>query len=258
MNRSRQAGYNFTTHEFIAALEGIYIFHFHALAKANHKVWIQLYNNDQYVAAAYAFTTNEFGDAGNSVILHLMHNDHVTIRARPGNDVEMYGSPTEVYATFSGALLSLSLTGTEKPETEFEEVAFTVGLTHDIHLPAYTKVPYDRLYTNLGNGFDMNRKVFTAKLHGLYVFHFHGLSQNGQALYLDLYHNYKYVTSAYAFDASSYSAGSNAATLSLLAGDQVYVSVRGNSALYGRNDQVYCTFSGYLVAPFQQYQPIVG
>ncbi|OWF47454.1 uncharacterized protein LOC110454364 [Mizuhopecten yessoensis] len=258
MNRSSEGGYNFTAHEFVAVHEGLYIFHFHALSKANNKVWIELFNNDQYVLAAYAYTTNEFGDAGNTAILRLMQNDHVTIKARPGNDVEIFGKPTEVYATFSGALLSLSLPGTEKPATEFEEMAFTVGLTHDISLPAHSKVPYDRLYTNYGRGFDMNTKVFTAKLHGVYIFHFHGLSQNGQELYLDLYHNYKYVTSAYAFDASSFSAGSNAATLSLLAGDQVYVSVRGSSGLFGRNDEVYCTFSGYLVAPFPQYQPIVG
>ncbi|XP_060080346.1 uncharacterized protein LOC132559737 [Ylistrum balloti] len=258
MNRSREAGYNFTTHEFVSPHEGLYIFHFHALSEANNKIWIELFNNDQYVVAAYAFTSNEYGDAGNTAILHLMQNDHVTVKARPGNDVEMFGSPTGVYATFSGALLSLSLPRTETPETDFEEMAFTVGLTRDANVPAYSKVPFDRLYTNFGNGFDMNRDVFTAKIHGVYIFQFHGLSQNGQVLYLDLYHNYKYITSAYAFDANSFSAGSNTAALTLMAGDEVYVSVRGTSKLFGSHDEVYCTFSGYLVAPLNQYQPIVG
>lgn len=76
---------------------------------------MELFNNDQYVLSAYAHTTNEFGDAGNTAILRLMQNDHVTIKARPGRDVELFGSHNQVYATFSGALLSPSIPGEEKP-----------------------------------------------------------------------------------------------------------------------------------------------
>jgi len=73
-------------------------------------VWLELYHNDQYVVAAYGYTSNYNADAGNTAILNLRKGDRVNIKA--GKDgVHLYGSATEKYSTFSGALLSLTTHG---------------------------------------------------------------------------------------------------------------------------------------------------
>ncbi|XP_069108631.1 complement C1q tumor necrosis factor-related protein 4-like [Argopecten irradians] len=257
-NNAAMAGYNMTSHDFIAPVEGLYIFHLHALSLADKEVYIELFQNKQYVLSAYAYTTNEWGDAANSVILHLNQNDDVTIKARPQYDVQLFGDPTQVYCTFSGALLSMTVPGNNVGGGSLSEVAFSVGLSHNVNISAYSKVPWDRLFINYGNRFDMRTGTFTAEVDGIYVFLFHGLSQTGQEFYVELYHNFQYIDSAYAYDANSYAAGSNAASLKLMAGDQVYVGVQSQTILYGGYDEIYCTFSGYLLAPLAQSQPIVG
>ncbi|XP_060069407.1 uncharacterized protein LOC132549485 [Ylistrum balloti] len=257
-NNATLAGYNFTSHDFIAPYEGLYIFHLHALSLADKEVYLELFKNSQYVLSAYAYTTNEWGDAGNSVILHLNQGDDITIKARPQYDVQLFGDVSQIYCTFSGALLSMTVPGNNVVSGGFSEVAFSVGLSHNVNISAYSVVTWDRLFTNYGSGFDMNTGKFTAQVSGIYVFHFHGLSQTGEELYLELYHNFQYIVSAYAYDANSYAAGSNAVTLTLMSGDEVYVGVQSQAVLYGGYDEIYCSFSGYLLAPLAQSQPIVG
>ncbi|KAK3774998.1 hypothetical protein RRG08_036292 [Elysia crispata] len=66
-------------------------------------------------------------------------------------------------------------------------------------------------------------------------------------LYLDLYKNQEYISSAYAHVTSDYGSASNAVVLTLSRGDHVYISGHGTSKLYGDAWEVYCTFSGYLM-----------
>nr|AGI44588.1 C1q domain containing protein [Azumapecten farreri] len=257
-NNAAMAGYNFTSHDFIAPENGYYIFHLHALALADKEVYLELFKNGGYVLSVYAYTPNEWGDAGNTVILYLQQNDDITVKANPQYDVELFGDQAQVYCTFSGALLSKTIPGNTGGAGGVKEVAFSVGLTNNLNITAYSKVIWNALFSNLGNGFDMKTGTFTAKVPGIYVFHFHGLSETGEELYLELYHNYEYIVSAYGYDAGSYAAGSNAVTLSLNAGDTVYIDVQSSSVLYGTHQEVYCTFSGYLLSPFDQSEPIVG
>ncbi|XP_069108630.1 complement C1q tumor necrosis factor-related protein 4-like [Argopecten irradians] len=258
-NNAAMAGYNITTNDFIAPVDGLYIFHFHALSTADMEVYLELFKNQQYIISAYAYTTNEYGDAGNSVILPLSKNDDVTIKARPNYDVELLGTPSEIYCTFSGSLLSMTVPGnTGDGAGGISEVAFSVALSHNVNITALSKVPWDRQFINYGSQFDMRTGIFTPKISGVYVFHFHGLSETGEELYLELVHNAEYIVSAYAYVGNSYAAGSNTATLKLIAGDQVFVRTQGETILYGANDEIYCSFSGYLVAPFSESQPIVG
>ena len=72
------------------------------------------------------------------------------------------------------------------------------------------------------------------------------------------FRNYIYEVSLYGYDPSSYAAGSNSVALKLSAGDQIDVKLDGDSYLFGKPDQVYCTFSGYLVAPTQAGNVIIG
>ncbi|XP_033729112.1 uncharacterized protein LOC117318192 [Pecten maximus] len=257
-NNAALAGYNLSSHDFVAPHDGLYIFHLHALSLADKEVYLQLFENSQYVLSAYAYTANEWGDAGNTVILRLSKNDTITVKARPQYDVQLFGDPSQIYCTFSGALLSVTVPGNNVVAGGLSEVAFSVGLSHNVNISAYSKVTWDRLFINYGSRFDMGSGTFTAEVDGIYVFHFHGLSQTGEELYLELYHNFQYVVSAYAYDANSYAAGSNSVTLNLISGDVVYIGVQSQAVLYGGYDEIYCSFSGYLLAPLAQSQPIVG
>ena len=69
-------------------------------------LWLELYHNGEYVNAAYGYTDSSYADAGNSAILHLHTGDQVYVKARNGQAVDVYGTPNQVYATFSGTLLA--------------------------------------------------------------------------------------------------------------------------------------------------------
>ena len=75
------------------------------------KMWLDLYHNDNYINTAYGQAEHTFPDAGNSAILHLHSGDRLSIRSRPEANVVLKGTPTEVYSTFSAALLSPILHG---------------------------------------------------------------------------------------------------------------------------------------------------
>jgi hypothetical protein len=138
-------------------------------------------------------------------------------------------------------------------------VAFSVGLTHNEASTNGPKVIFDRVFSNLGQSFDVNTGTFTAPTSGVYAFHYHVLAQNAQEAWVELYHNYIYVNSMYGHTSGSYGPGSNSAVLDLVAGDTVYLDIKHHdSFLYGGGDEVYSTFSGYLLFPTASHHPVVG
>lgn len=243
-------GYDTTSGTFTAPVEGTYVFHFHALSHADEEAWIELFHNDQYVVASYGYTSGSYADSGNSVVLHLKKGDRINVKARPGTDVKLYGDSDEYYTTFCGALLSPTVHGSGSGHSTQQEVAFSVGLTHNEASTNGPKVVFDRVFVNLGQDFNVNTGVFTASVGGLYAFHYHALAQSGQEVWVELYHNYIYVNSLYGHTSGSYGPGSNSAVLELVAGDTVYLDIKHHdSFLYGGGDEVYSTFSGYLLSP---------
>ncbi|GFS27942.1 sialic acid binding lectin [Elysia marginata] len=72
-----------------------------------------------------------------------------------------------------------------------------------------------------------------------------GDSVGAGVLYLDLYKNQEYISSAYAHVTSDCGSASNAVVVTLKRGDQVYVTGYGSSVLSGDPWEVYYTFSGY-------------
>ena len=69
-------------------------------------LWLELYQNNDYINAAYGHTASRYADAGNCAILHLHKDDTVYIKGRNEYGVDLYGSPDQIYNTFSGSLLS--------------------------------------------------------------------------------------------------------------------------------------------------------
>lgn len=72
-------------------------------------------------------------------------------------------------------------------------------------------------------------------------------------------HNYIYVNSLYGHTSGSYGPGSNSAVLGLVAGDTVYLDIKlHDSFLYGGGDEVYSTFSGYLLSLIDSHPRLLG
>merc|ERR1712087_576529 len=134
------------------------------------------------------------------------------------------------------------------------EVAFSAGLDQHLAVNGNQKVKFDRVFTNVGSGYESTTGVFTCPQSGLYMFNVHALARNDSDMWLELHHNYHYVFSVWGHTDNDYSAASNAALLQLTKGDEVYVvSTEGYySELYGYPSEVYCTFTGYLVSPISQ------
>merc|ERR1711963_977899 len=73
------------------------------------------------------------------------------------------------------------------------------------------------------------------------------LAANDGSLWLDLMMNNKYQSSAFAHVVNDWAGASQVVVLTLDKGDQVWVQSHGTSALYGDVQEVYATFSGYLM-----------
>ena len=59
----------------------------------------------------YAYTPNDWADAGNSVIIELQKGDLVYVKAVDDYDNAIYGTATEIYTTFSGELIKSERVG---------------------------------------------------------------------------------------------------------------------------------------------------
>ncbi|XP_062619536.1 complement C1q tumor necrosis factor-related protein 4-like [Saccostrea cucullata] len=251
--------YDPTTGTFTAPVEGAYLFHFHSLSHSDEEAWLELFHNGQYVVASYGYTVGSYADSGNSVVLHLKKGDTINVKARPGTDVKLYGDSDEYYTTFCGALLSPTVHGSGSGQGNQQEIAFSVGLTHNEDSTNGPRVVFDRVFINLGQNFNIYTGTFTASVGGIYAFHYHALGQKGQEVWMELYHNYIYVNSLYSHTSGSYGPGSNSAVLELVAGDTVYLDIKHHDTyLYGGGDEVYSTFSGYLLSPISSTHPVVG
>ncbi|XP_041374212.1 complement C1q-like protein 4 [Gigantopelta aegis] len=141
-----------------------------------------------------------------------------------------------------------------------QEVAFSVGLTHHLNLTGSQTVVYDEIITNIGAAYDLDSGFFKCPMSGIYVFQFHALSRSDRTVYLQLHHNYNYVVSIWSHTNGEFAAGGNSAILHLTKGDTVSIkSVSGYSnSLFGKPDEVYCTFSGYMISVVFEEMPIIG
>jgi hypothetical protein len=56
-------------------------------------------------------------------------------------------------------------------------VAFSAGLTRPLNLTHSETVIYDRVFVNIGSGYDSSSGKFRCPQGGIYVFQFHALSK---------------------------------------------------------------------------------
>lgn len=124
-------------------------------------------------------------------------------------------------------------------------VAFSAYRTGSQSLTSGTKVLFNQVWTNVGNGYETSTGIFTAPRAGLYHITAVVMSLNGKTLFLTLYHN-KVATAGSYVTGRSYETGTFDVIFSLQKGDEVYISGRGGYTLYS-NSNTYVTFSGHIV-----------
>ncbi|XP_071166143.1 complement C1q-like protein 3 [Mytilus edulis] len=129
--------------------------------------------------------------------------------------------------------------------------AFSAVLTKQISLSTNKVVKFDKVFTNIQNGYSPSTGIFTAPLAGVYQFTSVIMSQNGKTLIASLWHNTIKIASMYT-TSSTYQTGSLSMVLDLKKKDQVVVKSYSNSQyssnIFYSDPNHYSTFSGYLIA----------
>ncbi|VDI04506.1 Hypothetical predicted protein [Mytilus galloprovincialis] len=130
-------------------------------------------------------------------------------------------------------------------------VAFSAGLTQiaTLHASHNDTVPYDRVFLNMGGGYNKTNGIFTSPRTGTYVFMYYALAQQNKQLQLDLYRNDDYIVGSYAHVTSDYGSVSNSVILGLDEKDTVHIKAHTDDYLYGQPDEIYTSFTGFLLVP---------
>ncbi|CAC5425858.1 C1QL [Mytilus coruscus] len=129
--------------------------------------------------------------------------------------------------------------------------AFSAVLTKTKSLSTNEVVKFDKVITNINNGYNPSTGIFTAPFAGVYQFSSVIMSQNGKILIASLWHNTTKIASIYT-TSSSYQTGSLSMVLDLKKGDQIavksYINTHYSSNTFYSDANNYSTFSGYLIA----------
>ncbi|XP_078699822.1 uncharacterized protein LOC144926694 [Branchiostoma floridae x Branchiostoma belcheri] len=129
------------------------------------------------------------------------------------------------------------------------KTAFSVGLTVDMNVQRDTDVVFDKVFTNIGGGYNVTTGRFTAPVHGAYYFSFHGYDYYASFnMWVKLLHNGREVVSIIDYDIDdTHDTASNSVILELAADDQVWLQLHAGHVIAGFKHT--CTFSGYLLFP---------
>ncbi|XP_070568378.1 complement C1q tumor necrosis factor-related protein 3-like isoform X2 [Ptychodera flava] len=128
-------------------------------------------------------------------------------------------------------------------------IAFSVSRTTALGLVSQdTPVTYQKIYTNMGNGFNIGTGKFTCSVSGVYFFMISANRKNDQSLFMCLMKNDEQLPCIYvAHSANRYhGSASNSVIIDLQHGDEVWVRLASGYALYS-NVNEYTTFTGYLL-----------
>ncbi|XP_060063260.1 cerebellin-2-like [Ylistrum balloti] len=171
---------------------------------------------------------------------------HYTGTAR--TQVKMNPLIASLSVVFAACLVNGAPTGDEI-------VAFSAGLTNTVSLSSGETIQFDKVFSNVGGGYDVSTGVFTAPKNGIYAFTIHGYDANSdKAMWIELKKNDDLLVSISGYN--SHSSAGNSVITYLSGGENVHVQARPNQSfsLFGRVDQVYATFSGYMIGQMDRSQ----
>ncbi|XP_063404323.1 uncharacterized protein LOC134687797 [Mytilus trossulus] len=125
-------------------------------------------------------------------------------------------------------------------------VAFSAYTTHSQALTTNTNIKFEKIWTNIGNGYNPSTGIFTAPRQGVYHITAVVMSVSGDSLYLHLKHNTEYTAGSY-ITGDGYKTGTFDAVMNLHKGDKLSVGSRGSYTVFSDSSR-YTTFSGHLIA----------
>ncbi|XP_076079017.1 uncharacterized protein LOC143049162 [Mytilus galloprovincialis] len=124
-------------------------------------------------------------------------------------------------------------------------VAFSAYRSSQQSLSVGTKVLFNQVWTNVGNGYQPRTGIFTAPRAGLYHFTAVVMSTGGGSLFLKMYHNL-IATSGSDTEGDGYKTGTFDVVFNLQKGDEVYIASGATYTIYSNNYK-YVTFSGHSI-----------
>ncbi|XP_070575276.1 complement C1q and tumor necrosis factor-related protein 9-like [Ptychodera flava] len=128
-------------------------------------------------------------------------------------------------------------------------IAFSVSRTAALGpLSQHTPVTYQKIYTNMGNNFDITTGKFTCSVSGVYFFMISAIRKNDHTMFLCLMKNDEKLPCIYAAHSASrnYGSASNSVIIDLQHGDEVWVRLGSGYAFHSDVDE-FTTFTGYLL-----------
>lgn len=123
-------------------------------------------------------------------------------------------------------------------------IGFSAAVSKDTNLGDNQAIQYDKVLTNIGNGYDKWSGHFTAPLKGLYFLSCTVMAVNGHSIAVMMVKNGQLMAYAYS-NPSAYDTGAISVVLALKKGDKVWIR-RSHSGRHIHGD--YNLFSGYLVS----------
>ena len=130
-----------------------------------------------------------------------------------------------------------------------EVPAFGASSTKEVNLASNEVAKFDKVWTNICNGYDASSGVFTAPRGGVYQFSCSAMTNSGKTLRLHLMKNDQRTVSLYPGQ-SGYNMGTLSMVLELKKGDRVYIKQGGTSedSLYSEPGSNFSMFSGYFIS----------
>ena len=132
------------------------------------------------------------------------------------------------------------------PSTSISKVAFSAILTTRLALGQHQLVEYDKVLTNIGNGYDSRHGHFTAPIKAVYLFSCIMMNMEGSSIHLEIVKNGIRRAHLYADD-DDYSMATQVVIVLLEKGDMVWVRHSDTASSLSLNGGGYNTFVGTIL-----------
>lgn len=125
-------------------------------------------------------------------------------------------------------------------------------MTHDVDLGPKQAIEYDKILTNIGNGYDKRNGQFRVPVSGVYIISSTILSQGSSPIYVEIVKNGIELAGMYGDD---YDMGSQTIVVLLHKEDMVWTRNFADSGgvqhIHSYHGLSYCSFSGALIAALE-------
>ncbi|CAC5403814.1 unnamed protein product [Mytilus coruscus] len=128
-------------------------------------------------------------------------------------------------------------------------IAFTAILSKDVILGPLQTVEYDKVFTNIGHGYDSRHGHFTAPIHGVYIIAATSCSYDGNVLRTEIVRNGVQLVAMYGAD---WDMGGHTIFIELNKDDMIWVRHlnEGQQTIHSEIGYLYSSFSGALLSSF--------